>query len=295
MAELCLTGLQPNSPELVRRLRNVDWLGREFSYAQYIRSIKMAEAPEPPAMSLILCLDRLEKKVVAALHMLLDANPDSLEIIIVNPQCSSPWLAVLPRIAHVWIDVDDNCPEYTSRNMGALFANAPMLLFLSDAVAPVPALPQAYINCLSREGVIAARGRVLKERQSYTALFRRFDLGDCSFPWALDLDENMAILAQQFFSIGGFDETLQPGFGALDLSAKIYQRFPEYQAQQYCPEAAAFSHAGSTPLHHGMDSQISWKQLTEKYAPKKDENHLLLYYDYWFSLLKKFMKDKGAV
>lgn len=284
-----LNALQPDSSELHHRLRAADWLGREFAYAEHIHSVDLVPNRVPPAAALIICLENPDKGAVVGLRMLLEANPESVQIIVVNPGNSSPLTPLFTSMAHARIDVDAACSPYAARNIGALFADAPVLCFLSDTVRPLPHLLTSYLACLTQKGVVAARGRITGKTDMRGSVFRRFDRTSIPHDWALDLDENMAMDTRTFFSLGGFDETLQPGYGAVDLSARIFALWPDPGAQQYCPEAEAELPRSGEPRLESLCGQISWDQINTKYA--KD---LWSYCVFWTEHFADSQKEKKA-
>lgn len=289
MSGLPQHAFRPDSEELRLRLRGADWLGREFSYAEHIRAVSTAPGPSNPALALVLCLEHPDKGAAVGLRMLMDANPENVRIIIVTPPSPSPPAALFTSMAHVRIDVDAACSAYMARNIGALFADASVLLFLSDVLRPVPRMPRAYLTCLAHEGVVAARGRITGGSDIRGSVFRRYNRTSVPHDWAMDLDENMAMDARTFFSLGGFDETLPPGFGAVDLSARIFARLPDPAAQQYCPEAEASLPSHGETVRDSLNSQASWNQINAKYA--KD---MLGYCVFWSNHFLSLQKGEEA-
>lgn len=282
---------QADSPVLGQLLYSAEWPGREFAYARQIVEVAQSSTSVQPQVSIILCLYRPHKAVIVGLRLLMDACGSAVRLVVVNPCNDSPEATMLCKFANACITVCPDCSIYMARNIGTLYANAPVCIFLSEQLRPEPKLPLEYLNVLAPEGIVAARGRILGGQDIQGAVFHRLDRGNLAHTWALDLDENMAVRTNIFHSLGGFDETLPQGYGALDLSARIFRALPGTDPQRYCPKAIAKLTSPETVSLVTPSFASSWTAIDRKYG-----NNLLGYCIYWESLFRRSLagiKERG--
>jgi hypothetical protein len=90
----------------------------------------------------------------------------------------------------------------------------------------------------------------------------------------------MCVAAQEFYSLGGFDESLIQGYGALDLSIKLYGKYFDITRQRYLHDAVA---TWDDPCGDGLpfmrrlqERQKSWLQVNTIY-----KGYLALYGAFW--------------
>lgn len=222
----------PNSPDLLKML--AEWPGREFAYAHEIQAVDCLKCPERPMASVIAHLRNPDVIDPASWRALSGAA--DVELIVLRQQLSPIPFEILTALADIAILVGADCSPGTARNIGAIFSSAPVLVFLSDFLAPDYHIASAFADCL-QSGAKAARGRIILKKNEYDR--RGFDSGPLSRPRMLDMDECVAARRAEFMSVGGFDEALPDGFLGVDLGIRIAQAYPGPHNQYYCGAAVA--------------------------------------------------------
>lgn len=190
-----------------------------------------------------------------------------------------------PRDSHsdVRLVLSEETPWYTVMNLGAACAAGEIIIFLDGEAEALPGLLAAYADAFSAHPeLLAARGLVHVEGLDECACQATgsFILPDETDLWPVDLDENMAVRAHSFFALGGFDESMIGGYGALDLSIRLFGFKPETGCQRYVPQARLrLTTADSTALpmyDYLIQRQRSWLQLNDSL-----KRYLELYGNFW--------------
>ena len=246
------------------------WLGRSFGYQAVIASLTDKALPVPPRISVILAATQPNARVFAHLKMMADSSQHPFRLVVVEQEaCASP--AVCGDIAHTHIRLRGEAGLHTARNIGALFAEGPILVFLSDAFYPLPDILDKYLACFEEHKPLAVRG-VVKNVEQVSMPVGAFFRTTQSEPWIVDIDENLAVEANAFYALGGFDESLPEGCGAIDISIRLYERCSDLTRQRYQADAAVVADASFDPQMRYARCQQAWHSLNKKYG------QVLMYY-----------------
>jgi glycosyltransferase involved in cell wall biosynthesis len=257
---------RPDIPaELGKCLIERRWPGRSFAYSGLVRDIQAHPCRQDAKASLIVVADNPDKKCIAALSRLLNDTACPVHLIVLDNASSSPLLQPLSEMGQTYIRLTRRVNSAVARNVGALFAQAPLLVFLADDICPAPNLAAVYANCAAEREALVIRGRLSGTQEVEGAAMFRFDRSPLDHAWCADLPDNMAVDAAVFFQLGGFDETFACG-ESLDFSIKLYARNQDMPRQWYC--AAASCHAAST---FSVDARLlqrrdAWSALNRKYG-----------------------------
>ncbi len=253
-------------PELSARLRAKGWLGRQFGYGQFLERLEVDSQPSPPAVSVIVEITRPDPCAVVGLHLLRDQAGCPFQLIMVDNACDSSLAPRLLSLGDARVRLRSPVNTHLARNLGSACAEAPVLVFLSDAVRPQPDILTHYLRCFKEHRPLGARGAISGTEEVPATLFGRFSRVNMPHTWAVDLDENMAVDADAFFALGGFDETQPQGYGALDISIRLYGLCPDVQRQRHLPSAKAVAGAAFDASWRYTLRQRAWHELNEKYS-----------------------------
>jgi hypothetical protein len=139
------------------------------------------------------------------------------------------------------------------------------LIFLADDLAPSPDIAAAYAECFRRNAPLAVRGSIAGAEDVSGAAVFRFQRGARDHVWCLDLEDNTAVRAGEFFRLGGFDERLPCG-EALDLSIRIYAHSRDAGTQRYCAAASAKRCSEFSLNAHLARNGNIWDKINGKYG-----------------------------
>ena len=202
---------------------------------------------------------------------------------IVRKESDLPTLENRSQDADMHLLFAPDTPWYTAFNVGAACAGGNVIIFINGYAEPSDALLRAYRDAFQTyPETRAARGaiRVPGLEGCDCQVTGSFALAEETEFWPVDLDENMAVLAEDFFALGGFDESLIGGYGALDLSIRLFGRRPEYRCQRYVPKAQLTlvdsSDSGLPFESYLLQRHRAWLELNDSY-----KRYLGLYASFW--------------
>lgn len=263
-------------PELERLFLAHGWQGRLYGLQRWL---KAGLERRMPAGEMNVIAVRDAGKDCDALSFLDDK---SCGTILIERADSSAGLPQANPYADVHLLLDAETPILTARNIGAGLSAGKILVFIAGDARPQAGFLQAYEKVFEDfPQTLACRGQILcpylEEAQAVTGSFRLPDNIDL---WPVDLEENMAIRADKFFYHGGFDESMLPGYGALDLSIRVFGEHPDFKLQRYAPFAKLVwddSDSEGLPFAEYLSlRQRSWLELNETM-----KTYLGLYAQFW--------------
>lgn len=191
--------------------------------------------------------------------------------------------------ADVRLVLSSSAPWYTAFNLGAACAGGDLLVFLNGAARPQAGLLAAYRDIFqARPETLTARGvlHIPGLEDCACQVTGSFALADETEFWPVDLDENMAVRTETFFALGGFDESLIGGYGALDFSIRLFGRKPDFCCQRYAPQARIVLEAHADPglplENYLLQRQRAWLQLNDSL-----KRYLELYGKFWLEHSKE--------
>ncbi|MDD3050187.1 MAG: glycosyltransferase [Candidatus Cloacimonetes bacterium] len=216
------------------RLNRTGWLSKKKLYSDEISNLQFSHVPTDTMISVIVISWKYDDSVRANLQIIKNQISDYAELIFVNNGCHAPEMIALKSYASVYIELLHNKGAYLARNIGALFADSPILLFLDDDAYPSADLIKSHLDLHRKYDIIALRGRILPQTTG-TLKPAHYDLGEKTFPMFSDVEGNTSYNATVFYKVGGWDDDLIMGGGGVDLSIRIFKLYPEYHKQIYSP------------------------------------------------------------
>ncbi|MSS27256.1 hypothetical protein FYJ44_04170 [Desulfovibrio sp. PG-178-WT-4] len=266
------------------------WAGRMFGVRQWLRDGSLASM-RTASVSVVVIRRNVQPSFPCDVFELLKKEEVSFQSILVD----------IPEEDHMTTSREQgNCvdahlvlssstPWYTAFNLGAACAGGDLLVFLNGAAMPQTGLLAAYREMFqAHPETLAARGvlHVTGLEDCACQVTGSFALADETVLWPVDLDENMAVRANIFFALGGFDESLIGGYGALDLSIRLFGCKPDFCCQRYAPRARIVlespEHPGLPLENYLMQRQRAWLQLNDSL-----KRYLDLYGKFWLEHVNK--------
>lgn len=260
------------------------WSGRMFGARQWLRDGLLSSTRSAPVSVVAIrrnvqpdsprdVFDLLKKEDIPFQSILVDI-PEEDDMTTSGAQGNG---------ADVHLVLSSSAPWYTAFNLGAACAGGDLLVFLNGTATPQAGLLAAYRGIFqAHPETLAARGVLhIPELEDCTCqVTGSFALADETKFWPVDLDENMAVRAETFFVLGGFDESLLGGYGALDFSIRLFGRKPDFCCQRYEPQARIVLGAPAKPGlplgNYLLQRQRAWLQLNDSL-----KRYLELYGKFW--------------
>lgn len=264
-------GKQQLLAALATEMPTKGWLGRMPAAQAWITEGNISQLTQTAAISVI-AVRRNPKGAYQGFEILRKAGIPFQSILVDVGSCES-------QKADIHLCLAAESPWYSAYNLGAALACGNLLIFIDGDGQPDANLIKVYKDLFqTHPQLVAARGRIKISGLTGTQTTGSFELAEDTTLWPLDLDENMAIRAPEFFQLGGFDEAMQGGYGSLDLSIRLFGKNPRFNAQRYA-HAAVLEKVGENILSlsdYLTQRHRSWLELNE--AMKR---YLELYGKFW--------------
>ncbi|MDL2317008.1 hypothetical protein LJC59_08055 [Desulfovibrio sp. OttesenSCG-928-A18] len=255
------------APRLLEALKKARWCGREYNYNSLLRGVEERPLAEKPLVSVIIALSHIDAAVLGHLTVLVTERGFPFELVLVDTAGVAQQEARYRNIADIYLEAAPESAFYTALNLGALYARAPFLLVLSDLVCPTVELVRQHFEAYHQHKCLAARGDVSEVPWLLQVPVGSLLKGGPARPWFIDIDENFSIKKSVFYSLKGFDETLHPGCGALELSIRLYKlaRQGKTLLQRYLPKAQCRASRSFDYPARQTAYVKSWIMVDEKY------------------------------
>lgn len=224
--------------QLDRLLANRGWNDKSVLYQSVLESVEVRRTQESYHASAIVISHRVHEDTARCLRLLKAKNGECSEVIFVSNGIPIEELNAIYGIADVFVQLNRNTGAYIARNIGALFACSPIIVFVEDDCVPNDNLISAHIeahrlfDCISVRGVYEP-----KTDNPLNALAAHYDLGDQIFPQHVVAEGNSSYRSETFYAVGGWDDEIRFGGGGTDLAFRLLAREPDMRRQIYFPKA----------------------------------------------------------
>lgn len=222
---------------LKQKLSQKNWDYKYELYKNYFNFVEYKRKQNKDIkISVIVISWRMHPDTLKNFEILNNQNEIPFELIFVNNGGSDKEFSNLASFVDKYISLNKNTGAYLARNIGAVFADSPILLFLEDDGVPDDDILKShyYVFCkfhaVSVRGVYLARtNNYLNERQTV------YYWGDSHFPSFVNLEGNASYCSNVFYKVGGWDDSIFYGHGGLELSMRILKIEPNKRKQIYSP------------------------------------------------------------
>ena len=259
----------PGKVNLYEKLGQRRWRQKGPLYEPVFERAELLTERVAPAVSIVVVAWQYSDDTLATLQALGAHDRDRVEIIFVNNGASDAEMAAVRPWVDIVVTLNTNTGAYLSRNIGAVFANAPILLFVDDDAMPEGDLVAAHRHAFERFDVVAVRGVVRpRTRNPLNQLAKHYDLGQQPFPVFADIEGNTSYAATAFFAAGGWDDQITFGGGGVELSIRLFSQTNDPRKQIYWPEPVILHDYVETEEHLAkkrVKQEASRARLRQKY------------------------------
>lgn len=222
--------------ELARQLAAKNWAGKEPMYRPLFDSVEYLRRPAEPNISIVVISWRQHPDTRANFESLAHQRDQNFELIFVANGGQSGEFDTLKPFIDTCVQLNRNTGAYMARNIGAVFARAPIVLFLEDDGIPDAGFVREHLHAHASYDAIAVRGVYCPRTDNpLNAIAEHYYLGPEPFPWYSSLEGNSSYRADIFFRAGGWNDTIDFGHGGRELSIRLSQIEPDLRKQLYCP------------------------------------------------------------
>jgi GT2 family glycosyltransferase len=221
---------------LISWLNKKTWQNKRDRYIDCFESVIFLNNIDSPAISIIVISWRLHADNLINFQILAEQRHQNYELIFVdNGGKDGEFNALMPYI-DTYVRLNTNTGAYLARNVGAVFAKAPILLFLEDDGIPEHNLVEAHLEVHRKYDVIAVRGVYSPKKDSaINKMAGHYYLGDVPYPYPSNLEGNSSYRADSFYYVEGWDDDILFGYGGWDLAVRLLNVEPDQRKQIYSP------------------------------------------------------------
>lgn len=239
---------------LKESLNNLGWGDRSSLYEKFVDDVYFFNNTFLSKISIIVISWRLHPDTIKNFQILEKQRDQNFELIFVDNDGKSGEFDELKPYVDTYVRLNTNTGAYLARNIGSVFAKAPILLFLDDDAIPADDFVKAHLDVHGQFDVHAVRGVCLpKTDNPLNSMARHYYLGEKPYPRFGDLEGNISYKAESFFRVGGWDDEIIFGHGGIDLCYRLLQFDPDMRKHVYHP---------GPMIHH--DYLVDAQHFTEK-------------------------------
>lgn len=252
------------------RLKQKKW---EHKYELYLKSfeyVKFFNKIEEPAISVVIITWRFHPDTLKNLQILNTQREENFELIFVNNGAKEDELKIFEPYIDTYVKLNHNTGAYLARNIGSIFANAEILLFLDDDGIPEINIIKAHKDQFKKYKIVSCRGAVFPKTKDnpYNAKAKHYYLGDQTKPMCAEIEGNTSYLSSAFFNIGGWDDEIEFGGGARELGIRFANQGIDLREQIYSPDPIIYHDFAVDENHRKkkrVRQEISLIRLKEKH------------------------------
>ena len=259
----------PGKVNLYERLGQRHWRNKAPLYEMSFERADLITERRSPSVSVVVVAWKYSAAIADNLRALGAHDREHTEIIFVNNGGSDADFEAVRPLVDVYVKLTSNTGAYLSRNIGSIFANAPILLFVDDDAMPEGDLVAAHRRAFEDFDVVAVRGVVRpKTKNPLNRLAKHYDLGQQPFPVFADIEGNTSYAAMAFFAAGGWDDHITFGGGGVELSIRLFNQTNDPRKQIYSPGPVILHDYVASEEHLAqkkVKQEASRARLREKY------------------------------
>ena len=153
------TGLSKKDKEKLKPcLARVGWQEKEILYNSHFEWVMDLNYVKSPRVSVVVTSWRFDPDTLENFQSLDAQRHHDFELIFVNNGAPEDEFRDLMPYIDVYVKLNKNTGAYLSRNIGAIFAKAPVIIFLDDDGIPEADFVKAHLEAFDAYDIIAARG-----------------------------------------------------------------------------------------------------------------------------------------
>jgi predicted O-linked N-acetylglucosamine transferase (SPINDLY family) len=227
--------ISPELSELNERLKTIGWTGKGSLYEYWLSAVRLRSRQRQPKISAILIANRFKNDILENVAEL-RAQHEDIQIVFVNNGVPVGEFSTLSSMVDTWIDLKGNSGAYVARNIGAIYAEAPILLFVDDDGFPEDGFVQGHLATHLQFKPVSLRGACRpKSKNSETPA--HYNLGDNVRSAPPLLEGNASFNRDAFLAVGGWGDYILFGHGGVDISHRLNRNGFPPDRQMYTPHA----------------------------------------------------------
>ncbi len=237
-------------------------------------------AAAQPVVSVIVVSWGGGEAMLACLDSILAQDDGALELILIDNGDNESVREALAERALLHVRPPFNVLPSAARNLGVHFARGRYVVFIDDDALIMPGYLASVRLAFESFEFAAVRGRVIPFGETSNNRFvGHYDIGPFPVPAVLSTEGNMAMRADVFRELGGFDPLMFGSEGA-ELSWRCQQRFPEMDIYYWPGMLIRHDYSEGPRLEAKAERQALARRYCEWLSP--EVNELMRDYGRWY-------------
>lgn len=253
------------------KLKRVGWSNKRSIFQYWFSFHEEVSKIESPKISVIIVSTAPNNKVLECLKLLKTEGKEFAEIIFVSNGPSKDNFPHLNSYVNHYIQLKGNAGASHGRNAGALFANAPVVLFVEDDGVPEDGFIQSHIDIHKDKNIWSVRGVYIPFSNGASPPHYFPSETPCIMP--VNLEGNSSYKANPFYTVGGWEDRIMYGHEGLELAYRLFKFDNDQSKQIYHPKPRLqhnYYH-GSAHLKNKMQRLATSSFLINHIAPGWDK------------------------
>lgn len=251
-------------------LERANWERKYGRYKDVFEGTSFLNSIQNPAISIIVISWRLHPDNLINFQLLEKQRDQNFELIFVDNGGGKGEFDSLRPFVDTHVRLNTNTGAYLARNIGSVFAKAPILVFLEDDGIPEHNFVEAHLRMHSKYDLIAVRGVYSPKTDTpLNKMAMHYYLGDLPYPYPCNLEGNCSYRADIFYAVGGWDDDIVFGYGGKELSIRLLNIEPDQRKQIYSPDPVIYHDFAINEGHLAekqRKQESSLQRLRKKYT-----------------------------
>ena len=271
---------------LVYNLAEKGWQIKYKLYEKVFESCTEFKKVESPTVSIVVISWRLHPDNLRNFQILGKQRNQNYELIFVDNGSKPGEFEPLKPFVDTYVRLNTNTGAYLARNVGAVFAKAPILIFLEDDGIPEHDFVEAHLRMHRKYDVIAVRGVYIPKTETpLNKMAAHYYLGDLPYPYPSNLEGNCSYRSDIFYAVGGWDDDIVFGYGGWELAIRLLEKEPDQTKQIYSPDPVIYHDFATSEAHLAEKRR---KQESSLQRLKKKHHHWDAVMNSWLKYIRRY-------
>lgn len=220
---------------LEEKLEYINWMGKAALYSFWLESIQDERVSSSnKKITVVIICNKYKKETYENIVELRHQCGVDGEIVFVNNGDKSDDARSLTALVDVYVELKGNSGAYLARNIGSVFANGDILIFVDDDGLPEEGMLSAHADVHEKYILDAVRGSYLPKNPNETPP-SHYHLGDNPLVAINCLEGNCSYRKDLFFKMEGWGDYILFGHGGAELYVRMISNGSDQSKHVYIP------------------------------------------------------------
>ena len=220
---------------LEEKLECISWMDKAALYSFWLESIEDDRvSAEIKKITVVIICNKYKKETYENIVELRRQCGVDGEIVFVNNGDKSNEARSLAALVDVYVELKGNSGAYLARNIGSVFANGDILIFVDDDGLPEKGMLSAHADIHKQYTLDSVRGSYLPKNPNETPP-SHYHLGDKPLVALNCLEGNCSYRRDLFFKIRGWGDYILFGHGGAELYVRLISNGSDQSKHIYIP------------------------------------------------------------